>query len=440
MSFFPVLEHPDFTEPYIFDRSINQGRRPLKELKMFVMKKIPLKDYFKGLILKLYRTYQNILQQFYYFDVTMWALLELCFSLFIVVPIQLWSVTYRFLLKPDYYYISRLSIDDTWYASVRMMFYKLSTNIHAVIVFMYMSVYAVILAKINQVNPFKGSIDKTNNLMDNQLLRPYCGEATDKHIIYVPDGPGTQFLDIFIIQNFINNMEYVNMHYFGFEPSVSIKYHRTHPIVQSLMDERSDVNPYTDKRGWFQGIMEVFYRPLFMQYGVLNSRNYRDRLVEDFVARVRNENPKTFTIAGLSMGGVNAICIASELLRRREEFCDVVQKMTGLHLVGAPVHFLSDFAEPLNTDRPFPIYQILSPNDLFGNIPLTPGTSEIGLNDIYVVPIRTMNLLFDPHVSLFINPSVYEMLSHFTVADAPHLKKRLLSKPSNNARVYQTII
>lgn len=440
MSFFPDLANPNYESPDVFNRTINQGRRPLRELDVFIMRKMRTIDYFRGLATKLYRTYQSILQQLYYFEVSSYELIELAFSLFFIIPIQLISVTYRFLLKPNYYYLLRRSIDDAWYGSLRMSIYKFVDNVQMIGVYIYMSIYGIILYKMNSVTSYKGALDKTNNLMDNQVLIPYEGQYKDSHIIYAPDGVGTLLQDISFSQNFINNMEYVNMTYFGFQNKIPIKHYRTQPIIQSILDEYADASPYVLNQTFVETILAWLFRAVFIDYGALNNAKYRNRLVDDFVNRVRLENPKTFSLVGMSHGGFNVVVIVSEMLRRKSEFCDVLNKLTSVIFLGAPIHLLSDFSHDINNGRKFPIYQLYSPTDNISNIPCTPATSGIAIENLFVIPIDTFNCMLDPHLSFFINPDVYEYVSHITTANTPHLAQSLKHKPAYDLSVYQTII
>lgn len=441
MSFFSNLADPNYTSPDVFDRTVNQGRRPLRKLNIFIMRKMYNIDYFRGLVRKLYKTYQSIIHQLSYFEVSGYELLELVFSVFFVIPIQLISITYRFLLKPEYYYLLRTSIDDVWYASLRMTMYNFINNLLMIGVYIYMNIYGTILYRINTVTTQKGEIDKTNNILNNQVLIPHKKEYENSHIIYTPDGIGTQFQDIGLIQNFINNMEYVNMTYFGFQNKIMIKHHRTHPILQSIFDKYADPSPYDQyQQSYIEIIINWFFRATFVDYGALNNDIYRKRLVDDFVNRVRLENPKTFSLVGMSHGGFNVVLIVSELLKRSNEFYDVLEKLTSVMLLGTSVQLLSDFSYNINNKRNFPIYQIYSPRDTMCNLPFTPESSGIAIKNLYVIPINTLNCMIDPHLSFFMNPNLYEYVSHLTVDNAHHLKEHLKRKPSHDIKVYQTII
>jgi hypothetical protein len=163
-------------------------------------------------------------------------------------------------------------------------------------------------------------------------------------------------------------------------------------------------------------------------------------LTDESAERVRLENPKTFSLVGLSCGGFNTIVIIPETLKRRDEFCDVLKKLTLVFLIGTPLHSLSDVTDILNSERDFPTYQILSPKDHFANIPLFPKSSGIAIKDLTVIPVNVLQLTIDPHVSLYVNPNIYEYVSHLIVMNTKQLIDKLPIKPSYDQKVFEVVI
>lgn len=388
------------------------------------------------------RNYKNVLKNLYYFaknsPMSTYRLItavplkyaiiraiEPLVSYLFIVPMEIFFYLLFYIIKPLYYYIktSPTTLDsDIGYYSLLQYIYDFFYRIMG---YVFILPFLIRVFMIYLINYVEGTIGQDNEYtfmtsLFNADIYPPPNTYQEYHVVYLLNGIGNFFTD-YVTNCAITILGYWNLYYIYPINNVPIRFKVYHAdtVLNRVINELQDQVPanYPKKGNIIEQILQYFISISAYNGAYSATKYYRTEMSKDFISTVMRDKPKSFSMIGLSQGGVNSLFVAEYLNENIQNptLSYVIDRYSNLMTLDSPLLIFDNLnVKGLNSIKK---YQVFNTYDMDTYFPVSDIMDAI-------IPISCA-YVFLPHIDILFSPEMIEYIVYMLFKQMPEQWNKL---------------